>query len=102
MPPWAAQSSLEIDTLLSELAGKLPDKEVAGILARATGAKRNAIYRRLLDLRDERRRLGRGNPAEPEPALRVGDHRPGEGEQCAVVAQFGSAAAQAHAGASTC
>ena len=46
----AAQSSLEIDTLLSELAGKLPDKEVAGILARATGAKRNAIYRRLLEL----------------------------------------------------
>ena len=46
----AAQSSLEIDTLLSELAGKLPDKEVARILARATGAKRNAIYRRLLEI----------------------------------------------------
>jgi 16S rRNA (cytidine1402-2'-O)-methyltransferase len=47
----AAQSSLEIDTLLSELAGKLPDKEVARILARATGARRNAIYRRLLELK---------------------------------------------------
>ena len=47
----ARRSSLEVDTLLSELAGKLPDKEVARILARATGEKRNAVYQRLLQLK---------------------------------------------------
>ena len=46
----AGQSSLEVDALLRELAGKLPDKEVARIVANATGEKRNALYKRLLDL----------------------------------------------------
>ena len=46
----AEESSLEIDTLLRELAGKLPDKEVARIVAKVTGEKRNALYKRLLDL----------------------------------------------------
>ena len=36
---------------LAELAGKMPDKEVARILARATGAKRNAVYQRLIDIK---------------------------------------------------
>ncbi|MDJ0904387.1 MAG: 16S rRNA (cytidine(1402)-2'-O)-methyltransferase [Woeseiaceae bacterium] len=46
----AGQSSLEADELLKELAGKLPDKEVARIAANVTGEKRNALYKRLLDL----------------------------------------------------
>lgn len=46
----AGQSSLEIDALLNELAGKLPDKEVARIVSNVTGEKRNALYKRLLDL----------------------------------------------------
>ncbi len=44
------ESSLETDTLLKELAGKLPDKEVARIVSNVTGEKRNALYKRLLDL----------------------------------------------------
>ena len=44
------RSSLEVDALLRELAGKLPDKEVARIVANVTGEKRNALYKRLLDL----------------------------------------------------
>jgi 16S rRNA (cytidine1402-2'-O)-methyltransferase len=47
----SSDSSLDVDRLLVELAGKLPDKEVARILARATGARRNALYQRLIDLR---------------------------------------------------
>ena len=46
----AGQAALEVDALLRELAGKLPDKEVARIVANATGEKRNALYKRLLDL----------------------------------------------------
>ena len=46
----AADSSPQADALLSELAGKLPDKEVARIVSRVTGEKRNALYKRLLDL----------------------------------------------------
>lgn len=43
-------SSLDLDSLLVELSGKLPDKEVARIIADASGEKRNAIYKRLLEL----------------------------------------------------
>ena len=46
----AARSSLEVDDLLVELAGKLPDKEVARIVSNVTGEKRNALYKRLLEL----------------------------------------------------
>ncbi len=46
----AGESSLEVDALLQELAGKLPDKEVARIVSNVTGEKRNALYKRLLDL----------------------------------------------------
>jgi 16S rRNA (cytidine1402-2'-O)-methyltransferase len=45
-----AESSIDIDHLLVELADKLPGKEVAKVLARATGAKRNTLYQRLLEL----------------------------------------------------
>jgi 16S rRNA (cytidine1402-2'-O)-methyltransferase len=43
-------SSLDLDSLLVELSGKLPDKEVAKAIARATGEKRNVLYQRLLEL----------------------------------------------------
>jgi 16S rRNA (cytidine1402-2'-O)-methyltransferase len=43
-------SSFDLDSLLVELSGKLPDKEVARIIADASGEKRNAIYKRLLEL----------------------------------------------------
>ena len=46
----AGESSLEIDTLLAELAGKLPGKEVAKIVSKATGASKNDLYRRLLEI----------------------------------------------------
>jgi len=45
-----SSSSLDVDRLLAELAGKLPDKEIAKAVANATGEKRNALYKRLLDL----------------------------------------------------
>ncbi len=48
--PEAEASSLDLDSLLVELSGKLPDKEVARALARATGEKRNVLYQRLLEL----------------------------------------------------
>jgi 16S rRNA (cytidine1402-2'-O)-methyltransferase len=48
-----SSSSLDVDRLLAELAGKLPGKDVAKILARATGLKRNALYARLLELNAE-------------------------------------------------
>jgi 16S rRNA (cytidine1402-2'-O)-methyltransferase len=46
----AAESSIDIDHLLVELADKLPGREVAKMLAKATGNKRNTLYARLLEL----------------------------------------------------
>jgi len=46
----AGSSQIDIDRLLVELADKLPGKEVAKIIARATGEKRNKLYQRLLEL----------------------------------------------------
>jgi len=43
-------SSLDVDRLLTELSGLLPDKVIAKAVAQATGEKRNALYRRLLEL----------------------------------------------------
>jgi 16S rRNA (cytidine1402-2'-O)-methyltransferase len=45
-------SSFDLDSLLVELSGKLPDKEVAQAIARATGEKRNDLYQRLLKLKN--------------------------------------------------
>ncbi len=45
----AAGSTIDVDWLLDELAGKMPDKEVARIVAMATGEKRNKLYKRLLE-----------------------------------------------------
>jgi 16S rRNA (cytidine1402-2'-O)-methyltransferase len=44
-------ASFDIDGLLADLSGKLPDKELARILARATGVKRNQLYQRLIELK---------------------------------------------------
>ena len=46
----AETSSLDMDRLLVELSDMLPGKEVAKVLARATGEKRNQLYARLLEL----------------------------------------------------
>ena len=46
-----APTSIDVDRLLVELADKLPGKEVAKVLSRATGEKRNALYDRLLHLK---------------------------------------------------
>ena len=46
------ESSLDVDRLLVELSVLLPGKEAAKIVARATGEKRNALYQRLLELKD--------------------------------------------------
>jgi 16S rRNA (cytidine1402-2'-O)-methyltransferase len=48
--PTAASSSVDIDRLLVEFSDMLPGKEVAKAIARATGEKRNALYKRLLEL----------------------------------------------------
>ena len=43
-------SAIDSDSLLHDLAALLPKKEVARIVAKATGEKRNALYQRLLDM----------------------------------------------------
>jgi 16S rRNA (cytidine1402-2'-O)-methyltransferase len=43
-------SSLDVDRLLIELSGLIPDKVIAKTVAKATGEKRNDLYQRLLDL----------------------------------------------------
>ncbi|MDH3546957.1 MAG: 16S rRNA (cytidine(1402)-2'-O)-methyltransferase [Gammaproteobacteria bacterium] len=48
----ADKSSLDVDRLLIELADQMPGKQAARIVARATGAKRNTLYQRLLDLKN--------------------------------------------------
>ncbi len=45
---------IEIDRLLVELADRLPGKEVARLLSRATGEKRNVLYGRLLELKKDK------------------------------------------------
>jgi 16S rRNA (cytidine1402-2'-O)-methyltransferase len=45
-------SSTDTDRLLRELAKALPPKKAATIAARVTGEKRNALYQRLLEIRD--------------------------------------------------
>ena len=46
----AGEGTLDTDRLLAELKGKLPDKEAARIVSNITGEKRNALYKRLLDM----------------------------------------------------
>ncbi len=48
--PDAGESSLDVDRLLSELAGRLPDKEVARIVSNVTGERKNELYQRLLEI----------------------------------------------------
>ncbi len=45
-------SSLDVDRLLIELSDRLPGKDVAKLVARATGESRNFLYERLLALKD--------------------------------------------------
>ena len=46
-------SSIDADRLLEELAEALPPKKAAAIAARVTGEKRNALYRRLLEIKGD-------------------------------------------------
>ena len=46
------ESSLEVDRLLRALATRLSAKDSAKVAAEATGLKRNALYERLLELKD--------------------------------------------------
>jgi len=46
------ESPLEVDRLLRALAGSLSAKDAAKVAAEATGLKRNALYERLLELKD--------------------------------------------------
>ena len=47
-------SSLDVDRLLVELSDRLPGKDVAKLVARATGESRNSLYERLLALKDDK------------------------------------------------
>ena len=46
----AAESSLEVDRLLAELLELVPARQAASIAARITGARRNALYERILEI----------------------------------------------------
>ena len=46
------ESPLEVDRLLRALAGPLSAKDAAKVAAKATGLQRNALYERLLELKD--------------------------------------------------
>ncbi len=51
--PAEPASAIDVDRLLTELADRLPAKEVAKIAASVTGLRRNNLYQRLLELRNE-------------------------------------------------
>ena len=44
--------SVDADTLLKELVAVLPGKQAAAIVARVTGESRNAVYQRMLELKE--------------------------------------------------
>ena len=46
----SADSSIDADLLLTELAAVLPGKQAAAITANVTGEKKNAMYKRMLEL----------------------------------------------------
>ena len=46
-------SAIDIDRLLTELLETMPGKQAADITARVTGGNRNAVYQRMLTLKDE-------------------------------------------------
>ena len=52
--PAVPAGAIDVDRLLGELAEGLPAKEAARIAARVTGLRRNDLYQRVLDLRNER------------------------------------------------
>ncbi|MDH3864974.1 MAG: 16S rRNA (cytidine(1402)-2'-O)-methyltransferase [Gammaproteobacteria bacterium] len=49
----APASSIDTDRLLTELAEALPPKKAAAIAARVTGETRNALYKRLLEIKGD-------------------------------------------------
>ena len=49
------ESTLEVDRLLLELGKRLPAKDVAKVSAAVTGLKKNALYERILELKERTR-----------------------------------------------
>ena len=50
----AGEVAVDPDRLLAELAGAMPGRQAADIVARLTGRGRNEVYKRMLALREER------------------------------------------------
>ena len=48
----SAETSLDVDRLLAELSALLPAKDAAKASAAITGLKKNALYQRILELKD--------------------------------------------------
>ena len=51
--PAEPASAIDVDRLLTELVDRLPAREAAKIAAAVTGLRRNDLYQRVLDLRNE-------------------------------------------------
>jgi 16S rRNA (cytidine1402-2'-O)-methyltransferase len=49
----SSDTSIDVDRLLAELVEVLPGKQAATVAARVTGGKRNVLYQRMLELRNE-------------------------------------------------
>ena len=49
----SAETSLDVDSLLIELAAHLSAKDAARVAARLSGQKKNDLYQRLLELKDD-------------------------------------------------
>ena len=53
-PDDGPKPAINVDALLLDLVDALPGKQAAAIVARATGESRNAMYRRMLELKGSR------------------------------------------------
>ena len=51
----APESALEVDRLLLELGKRLPAKDAAKVSAAVTGLRKNALYERILELKERTR-----------------------------------------------
>ena len=49
----SAETSLDVDSLLVELAAHLSSKDAARVAAKLSGQKKNDLYQRLLSLKDD-------------------------------------------------
>ena len=49
----SSDTSIDVDRLLAELVAVLPGKQAATVAARLTGGKRNVLYQRMLELKND-------------------------------------------------